>query len=366
MAVQFRFEEGRNFVNRLTPGPVANRYTHLECVGNVVDYDPDFVFTFGVVLSNPEFNAQLAYITHLDISHLQMGDVRFHYMVRQHKFLSRTGLLSITATNNNLSDVALMSLATSWPPTLQHLDLSNNRITDAGFIMLVHSFGSILNKVTETNIPHFHTLVLAKNRLKKPFTNFVARFFMHQHAFIQRIDLRGCPLDIVELVLFVKKLADNDHGNPNTTLRALLVNAGAALFVCEFFKKRNWALPSQLSHLTMQKDEILLQMQLHNYICRPTRKELELSFNHGLKGIPRLNFNFKSDLLAQLHLEPKWFKPWNVTQFQYTSHPFYSMMMTMFLCNRAFSVVLPDHILLYIFSFGVPLTFPNKDWCECF
>ena len=313
---------------------------HIDCFGELNESDPNTMCRFWNVLQHNPFD--FTRTTILDLSNLKMGDLHFYYLLSGMKLPS---LQSFTACSNNLTNtsIALLCQKDTWPSTLQFLDLGKNLFTDTGFILLIN----FLSKIECTH-PNINTLILRGNKFKDCLYHPSVLEFFNYNSFLQRVDLRQCELSYPSLEYFFEHIA------LNTTLRTFLIKSDIIQDVfCMLSLNRSsfFSRNTTLLHLTMP-NSFSLDCNLSNDLFFPKKKKFNFIFNEGLI----------SDHFRTIHqrLGAAFFHPNQIEPYLFTNHPFYTTLMSLFLCNDALPrhLRLPTHLLIFILSFMRPASYP--------
>jgi len=326
----------------------SGQLTHIICKGCVRGFQPTTILAFLDII-RPK---NLSYLTHLDMTGLRMGDERFYFLLNGMRELN-IDLHSLTMAQNNLTDTSLVLLtrADLWCPALQFLDLADNMLEDTGLVLLFAflqspSYWRMYAHTSE----NLHTLVLRGNRLSQCLRHQTLIAFFQDPRSLQRIDLRQNSIDGSLLRQFLV------HIRLNTTLHTLLLrdwDVKEALFLWPKFTESFFEANRTLVQMTLPLYERLAICSLTNFRVRDNPGAFHAGFNDGLGDSPEATFFFHA-LIRNTTL----FKPHLIDQFLFTGHPFYSMIMTVLLCNSQMATVQPFHLLLRIFSFFTPTTFP--------
>lgn len=321
-------------------GNDSGTLTHVMMRGSTEVHDYTWMNEFLVHHIGMEY-AMLVNVTHFDCSRLNLGDVNFSNLVCKIVTVLPS-LLSFSATHNKLTDVSMVALGwkENWPVKLQLLDLGSNMITDVGLILLMQFLQS------EDDL-ELVTLALRHNRIKDAFDHPYAAILFERNV-IQRIDLRENPLNAHSVARFLERILNK------SSLHTFLMNAPLANDVflempLVFFEQNR-----TLMHVTMPKAATLDVYHLTNHFVHSTLRSFLSFFNKGIVVAYRHHFE-----KVLYDIGRRFFSPREFDLYGHTGHPFFTMMMTVLLCNSAFCVKIPVHVLIDIFSFFHPASFPT-------
>ena len=346
MTLRCKFEVHQRTTITFLSQPIKNIKT-IECCGELHAYDPLAMRGFCNILRHSPYSFD--WTTMLDISHLKMGDLHFHYLLAGIKLMPM--LQAFIARSNKLTDTSMVLFCQKWPMTLQFLDLGNNLLTDTGFILLIDFLSKMARDHEFTpHSPNINTLILRGNKFKDCLDHPAVIEFFQSNTFLQRVDLRECELCYNGLECFIGHIARN------TVLRTFLVKPAIiqsvldTLYICKkmspFFQEN-----TSLAHVSMPKPLSLNPATLSNYLFSTSRTSFDYMFNPNLSLPPHFHNILRREAIKFFH--PNQFEP-----YLFTGHPFYTMLMTVLLCNDALPRRLPTHLLLNILSFLRPATYP--------
>lgn len=319
-------------------GSDSGTLTHVLMRGSTEVHDYTWMNEFLVHHIGMEY-AMLVNVTHFDCSRLALGDVNFSFLVSKiAKVLP--SLLSFSATHNKLTDVSMVAWKENWPVKLQLLDLGSNMITDVGLILLMQ----FLQSQDENELV---TLALRHNRIKDAFDHPYA-VILFERALLQRIDLRNNSLNARSVTRFLERILNK------SSLHTFLMNVPLAndvfLEMPLFFFEQNRI----LMHVTMPSSATLDVYHLTNHFVHPNLRSFLSFFNKGVVVAYRHHFE-----RVLYDIGRRFFSPREFEMYGHTGHPFFTMMMTVLLCNSAFCVKIPVHVLIDIFSFLHPASYPT-------
>ena len=322
--------------------------TAVECRGKVGKTDTCAMPMFAHHLLNEKH--LYANVTELDLSNLfgEEGDIHFQLFVSraflyEDAFTQKNifpSLVSFKARANHLSDSSLVLLLSirHWPKHLQFLDLSKNLLTDSGLFFISEFLAT-------TRAVNLHTLVLANNRFHSAFDYLTVRMHFAKSTSLQRLDFRGCRFERHAVESFIEVLTTN------TALQVCLFDPtlvnNALVGVCRRFFETN----KTLGHLSMPGSMLLKPFELTNYLVQPglQRNSFDRIINRDIHNAAHFAKSLSKGAMQKFVLG-------DATCF-HTLHPFYTMIMTVLVCNGALRVRIPDHLLFFIFTFLFPKTF---------